>query len=253
MAKLTVLGSASATPDTSGRENTYMVLQGGSGKAILIDCAGGPLNRLRQAGVDFDDLTDVILTHFHPDHTYGFPMLLMGAWLLGRKLPLRVFGLHHCLERTEDQMSSYHWDEWPDFFPVAFHHLPEQEDTKVLENGDFRITASPVQHFIPTIGLRIEDKSSGKVLAYSADTAPCPELARLAYRADVLIHEAAGDTMGHSSAAQAGAIASEAEVGRLILIHFEMPMNRATSLEKEAATTFSGDIELADDFTTIDF
>jgi ribonuclease Z len=252
MLKLTILGSASATPDKSGRENTYMVLQGDSGKAVLIDCAGGPLIRLSKAGVEFDDLTDVILTHFHPDHTYGFPMLLMGIWLLGRRLPLRVFGLHHCLERVEDQMSFYHWDEWPDFFPTAFHHLPEREDTHVLENEEFRITASPVRHFIPTIGLRIEDKSTGKVLAYSSDTAPCPEVARLAYRADVLIHEAGGDVAGHSNPAQAGAIAAEAEVGRLVLVHYEMPDDDPSTLVDEAATTFDGPIELAEDYTVVE-
>jgi len=252
MAKLTVLGSASATPDNSGRENTYMVLHGNGGRAILIDCAGAPLVRLRKAGVEYNDLSDVILTHFHPDHTYGFPMLLMGMWLLGRRLPLRVLGLHHCLERTEDQMSFYHWDEWPDFFPVAFHHLPEQEDTHVLENDDFRITASPVRHFIPTIGLRIEVKSSGQVVAYSSDTTPCPEVARLAYKADILIHEAAGDIVGHSSAAQAGAIAAEAEVGRLVLVHYELPDHGENNLIAEAATTFNGPVELADDFGVIE-
>jgi ribonuclease Z len=165
---------------------------------------------------------------------------------------MRVFGLHHCLERTEDQMSFYHWDEWPDFFPVAFHHLPEREETHVLENDDVRITASPVRHFIPTIGLRIEVKSSGLVLAYSSDTAPCPEVARLAYKADILIHEAAGDVVGHSNAAQAGAIASEAEVGRLVLVHYELPDDGTNNLAAEAATTFNGPIELADDYVVID-
>ena len=255
MAKLTVLGSASATPDTSGRENTYMVLVGDSGAATLIDCAGGPLNRLRRAGVEFDDLTDIILTHFHPDHTYGFPMLLMGIWLLGRTRPLRVFGLHHCLERIEDQMSFYHWDEWPEYFPIPFHHLPEEEDILVIDNDDFRITSSPVRHFIPTIGLRIELKSNGKVIAYSADTGPCPEVVRLAFKADLLIHEAGGDVAGHSSPAQAGAIAAEAGVERLVLVHYVLPEAGESGREDilaEAGSTFDGPVELANDYDVIE-
>ena len=252
MSKLTVLGSASAIPDRSGRENSYMVLQGDSGRAVLIDCAGSPLVRLRQAGVEIDDVADVILTHFHPDHTYGFPMFLMGSWLLGRELPLRVHGLHHCLKRVEDQMSFYHWDEWPNFFPVPFYHLEEKEDVLVLDNDDFRITASPVRHFIPTIGMRIEIKSSGKVLAYSCDTSPCPEDIRLAHRADILIHEAGGEIAGHTSAEQAGAIAAEAQVSELYLIHYLIPDDGQQTFAEDAAGTYGGPVKLLDDYTVIE-
>jgi metal-dependent hydrolase (beta-lactamase superfamily II) len=38
--------------------------------------------RLSKAGVDFNRLTDLILTHFHPDHVSGVPMLLMNMWLI---------------------------------------------------------------------------------------------------------------------------------------------------------------------------
>jgi ribonuclease Z len=253
MAKVTILGSAAAVPDEN-HENTYMLLQGDH-SAVLIDCAGQPLVRLKRAGLPFDALTDVILTHFHPDHTYGFPILLMGMWLLGRQKPLRVYGLHHCLERTEDQMGFYHWEEWPNFFPIAFHRLPDRENMPVLDNSDFHITAWPVHHLIPTIGLRVEIKDSGKVLAYSSDTEPCPETVRLASGADILIHEAAGDDVGHSSAAQAGAIAAQAGAKRLILIHYRVwdtSQAENSALMEEARTTFDGPVELAQDFMEIE-
>jgi ribonuclease Z len=164
---------------------------------------------------------------------------------------LRVYGLHHCLERAEDLMSSYHWGEWPDFFPIAFHRLPDRENMPVLDNSDFRITAWPVRHLIPTIGLRVQVKDSGKVLAYSSDTEPCSETVRLAAGADILIHEAAGDDVGHSSAAQAGTIAAEAGVKRLVLIHYKVwNTNPAdtSALVEQACTTFEGPVELAQDF-----
>lgn len=253
MTKLTVLGSASARPDGSGREHTYMVMVGQSGKAVMIDCAGGPLSRLGKAGVPLDDLRDLVLTHFHPDHTYGVPMLLMGTWLNGRQLPLRVFGLRHCLERALDQMGFYHWDEWPDFFPIPFYHLPERENVLVLDNEDFVITASPVRHFVPTIGLRIKSKETGKVIAYSSDTSPCPEVVGLARDVDILIHEAAGATFGHSSAAQAGAVAAEAGAKKLVLIHYDVPDDGEQDLVAEAALNYDGPVELADDYTVIEF
>jgi len=248
--KLTILGSAAAVPDEN-HENTHMVLHGAHG-ALLIDCAGMPLVRLKKAGVPFESLTDVILTHFHPDHTYGFPILLMSMWLLGRATPLRVYGLHHCLDRTEDQMSFYHWDEWPAFFPVAFHRLPEREGVMVLDNEDFQVTASPVRHFIPTIALRILIKQTGLVVAYSSDTMPCPEMVRLAGGADLLIHEAAGAEYGHSSASQAGAVAAEAGVKKLVLIHYEVWERDTSGLVAEAQAQFGGPVILAEDFMVLD-
>ena len=69
------------------------------------------------------------------------------------------------------------------------------------------------------MGLRAEHSPSGRVAAYSCDTAPTPSVARLAEGADVLVHEATGDMDGHSSAEQAAEVAAEAGAGRLLLVH----------------------------------
>lgn len=246
MAKLVVLGSAFAIPDEK-HENTHFALVGDHG-FVMIDCAANPVVRLKQAGLDFQHLTDLILTHFHPDHVYGTPLLLMDMWLMGRQAPLRVYGLHHCLQRMEDLMAAYHWDEWPNFFPIAFHRLPERENMLVLDNADFRIISSPVRHLVPTIGLRIESKSSGKVMAYSCDTEPCPEFLRLAAGADLILHDSAGATVGHSSASQAGGIARDAKAKELLLIHYDVLHGSPERLPAEAAECFDGPIKLAEDF-----
>lgn len=228
-----------------------MVLEGQHG-AVMIDCAGRALVNLSRAGIGLEGVTDLILTHFHPDHVGGVPGLLMSAWLAGRSGPLRVYGLHHCLQRIEDLMMAFHWDEWTGFFPVAFHHLPEREGILVLDNTDFTITASPVRHYVPTIGLRVVVKETGFVFAYSSDTVPCPETVRLAQGANLLIHEATGtEPLGHSSAAQAGAIAQEAGVGTLGLIHYSVQRSDPAQLVAEAAATFRGPVTLCEDFMEI--
>jgi ribonuclease Z len=150
-------------------------------------------------------------------------------------------------------MGLYDWDDWPDFFPVVFFRLPASEFTPVLDCPDFTITASPVHHLIPTIGLRIEFRKSGKVLAFSCDTEPCDEVVRLSEGADVLIHEATGDSMGHSSAGQAGRIAAKAEVGELYLIHYATGNFSSGDLVKAAGVSFQGKVSLAKDFMTLDF
>jgi ribonuclease Z len=249
VAKVVILGSANAIPDEK-HENTHLAIVGN--ETTLIDCVGTPTVRLHKAGIGLSSINDLIVTHFHPDHVSGVPLLLMNMWLLGRQEPLRIYGLHHCLERLEDMMASYHWDNWPEFFPVAFHRLPERARVTVLQKDDYRVYSSPVRHLVPTIGLRIEGQSRGRAVAYSCDTEPAPSVIDLASGADVLIHEASGGGVGHSTAEQAGAVAHEAEVGRLLLIHYPTLGVDLSGLVAQARHTFEGDVALAEDLMEIE-
>ncbi len=251
MSRVIILGSSNAVP-SSEHENTHLAVVGEQ-RTVLVDCVSNPIVRLEQAGLDFNDLTDLILTHFHPDHVSGVPLLLMDMWLMGRRRPLNIYGLHHTLDRVEELMRLYGWADWPEFFPVAFCRLPVDEKTTVLDCPDFQIFSSPVRHFLPTLGLRFEFNRNGRVLAYSCDTEPCPQVVRLAEGADVLIHEATGATPGHTSAGQAGDIAAQAEVGELYLIHYPTGKYAQGDLVAEAKQHFQGPVKLAEDFMVLDF
>ena len=250
MAKIIVLGSSNAIPHKD-HENTHLVIVGEE-RAMLVDCSGNPILRLEQAGVDFNAITDLVVTHFHPDHVSGVPSLLMDMWLMGRKRPINIYGLHHTLDRLEALMGFFDWDKWPNFFPTAFVRLPASELTTVLDCPDFKVISSPVQHFIPTIGLRVEFKNQ-KVFAYSCDTEPCEQVVHLAAGADVLMHESSGPSRGHSSAEQAAEIAAQAEVGRLLLVHYPNGLYRNSDLISDARGRFLGEVALAEDFMTLEF
>ncbi len=250
MSKIVILGSSNAVAHKD-HENTHLVVVGRE-RAVLVDCPSNPIQRLERAGVDSNDVTDLIVTHFHPDHVSGAPLFLMAMWLMGRSRPLQVYGLRHTLDRFENLMSLFGWDQWPGFYPVTFQRLPAVGMASVLDCPDFKIFSSPVQHLIPTIGLRLEFPSQ-KTFAYSCDTEPCQEVVRLAGGADVLLHEATGDSPGHSSAAQAGDIATQAEVGRLLLVHYPNGPYRTSDLVAEARTRYPGPTSLAEDFTTLEF
>ncbi len=251
MPKLIFLGTSNAIPDEH-HENTHMVVVGEQ-RIVLIDCVNSPILRIKKVGLDFNRLSDLIVTHFHPDHVSGVPQMLMNMWLMGRSQPLNIYGLDHTLDRIEELMGLYSWSEWPDFFPVVFFRLPSQDMISVLECEEFNILAAPVQHFIPTIGLRIEFLKSKKVLAYSCDTEPCPQVLRLADGANVLIHEASGLLPGHSSASQAGIAAAQAEVGALYLIHYPTGEFTTGDMLSEAKMQFEGPVKLAEDFESISF
>lgn len=249
MSKLTILGTSYSVPDED-HENTHMVLVGDSHQ-ILIDCVSNPIVRLKQAGLRHEDLTDIVMTHFHPDHVSGVPLLLMGMGLLEREKPLDLHGLTYLVDIMERMFDDYQWQKWH-HFDVNFHKIPESNLHVIMDNEDFKIYSSPVVHFVPTIGLRIECKKSGKVLAYSCDTAPTDSVVELAMDADILIHEAAGFSSGHSTPEQAGEEASAANAKSLYLIHYPTGNLLDESIGEKAATTFDGPITIAQDFMTID-
>jgi ribonuclease Z len=251
MAKLVILGTSNAIA-TEDHHNSHMVIYSDS-SFVLIDCVDNPFVRLGKVGLNALEIKDLILTHFHPDHISGVPQFLMSSWLLGRREPLVIHGLAHPLNRVEKLMNFYDWNNWPNMYPVSFHRLPEQEHYPVLNNKNLRIFASPVEHLIPNIGVRVEFVESRKTMAYSCDTEPCEQVIRLGNRVDLLIHEATGAMPGHSSAAQAGQIARQANAAELCLIHYPVWEYDPTPLAIQASQTFGKPVRLCQDLMTFDF
>jgi ribonuclease Z len=250
MEQVIILGTASAVP-TREHENTHIFIYGGD-RAILVDTPGNPVIRLKEAGVDHAALTDVIITHFHPDHVSGLGPLLMDLWLLGRKKALTIYGLESTIDRAQKMMGLYGWHYWPGFYPVNFIIVPSHEMAPLIDVPGLRILASPVKHLVPTMGLRMEFGSPDRAIAYSCDTEPSQVVVRLAKGAQALIHEATGEGVGHTSPEQAGTIASQAGAKSLYLVHYP-PMNvDVEKLAAEAARTFSGRVVVAQDFQKID-
>jgi len=246
MTKITFLGTASAVPDRN-HCNTHFIVQSGR-RNFLIDCSGNPIVRLEQAAIDPLAITDIVLTHFHPDHVSGFPLLLMDLWLLGRTEPLIIYGLGDVIDRVEQMMALYEWDTWTGLYPVRFHNISDTDLTASFEVDGIKITTALVSHLIPGIGIRLTFPDG--VLCYSSDTAPCEAVVKLASGADILIHEASGAGKGHSSAEQAGSMAEKSGTKRLYLVHYP-PSSDLAQMVSQAKSTFSGEVCAAEDLMTV--
>ncbi|MCK4961451.1 MAG: hypothetical protein KAS19_03150, partial [Anaerolineales bacterium] len=61
-----------------------------------------------------------------------------------------------------------------------------------------------------------------------------------------------GAIVGHSSASQAGAIAREAGVDKLLLIHYQPGKIQSGTLLEQARETFPGEVVVAQDLMEID-
>lgn len=248
MDEIIILGSGFAHPQTEA-EYTHLFLKTDD-KKVLIDTGSNPIVSMYKAGINPHLLTDLIITHFHPDHVSGLPLLIMGLWLQQHHDPLVIHGLTSTINKIRANLDLYDWRDWPKLFPVEFHNLNETYSS-VIQSESLSVFSEPVKHLIPTIGLRCEIPHSQKIMAYTSDTEPCDAILEIADNANYLFHEAAGKAKGHSSAAQAGENATKSGVKSLYLIHY--PLDHTTTLIQEAGNTFNGPVFLAKDLMHLDF
>lgn len=218
---LYLLGTGAAVSDAH-RTTTMLAVatDGPSGRSTLaIDCGGDLVQRLMAAEIDLGTLDGLVVTHEHPDHVSGFPLFMEKIWLTGRKRPIPVFGVAAALSQARRVWEAFETSGW-DVPEIDWREVAHEPGAPVLDDEAWRVTAAPADHPVPTIGLRIEEKATGRVLAYSCDTAPSDAIAQLARGADVLVHEANGHQPGtHSSIEEAADVAAKANAGRLLLVH----------------------------------
>lgn len=236
---LWLLGTSGAVPDPR-RDYVSLVVED-AGCLILIEAGGSPFHRLGRMGLDPMRLEGVFLSHRHPDHLSGLPVLLMGLWLQRRARPLWIAGPEDTLERARALLELFEWRSWNGMFPVNWRPIPLEPGAVVETTGGIRLITAPVSHSVPTLAIRIELPEG--VAVYSADTEPCPELIRLARGADVLIHEATGSYPGHTPPERAGWVAREASVRRLVLVHVPPEVDEE-EWKTRAREAFEGPVEI---------
>jgi ribonuclease Z len=248
------LGTAGAVASAT-RDNTSLVLEAG-GAAVLLDCGGSAVHRLRRLGVDPLALTHVVVTHLHVDHSYGLPSLVRQSMLLGRRLPLTVRCRPEHAEPFRALLRLFDTLDRPGAFPLAVTPVDLTAGATAFTTGGLTVRTAPVTHgTMPNFAVRVEAAGAGAVV-YSSDTTPCDAVVELARGARTLVHEATylardhasspADT--HSTAAEAGEIAARAGVERLILAHVGAEYHDDVgAVAAEARGRFGGAVEVAEE------
>lgn len=247
MPVLHLLGTGAAL--SSGARTTTMLAVAVPGSVLLIDCGGDAAQRMLAQGIALDELEAVVLTHEHPDHIGGFPLLVERLWLAGRRHPLPVHGPEETLKRARRLWETFDTSGWEGVPELEWQPVALEQSAKVLTSDAWRVTAAPGEHSVPSIALRCEHRGTESAVAYSADTRPTGAVVRLAAGADLLVHEATGgEGGGHSSAEAAAEIAAEAGVARLVLVHLP-PETPDLEMARRSFTP----IELGEDGGRYDF
>ena len=166
---------------------------------------------------------------------------------------------------THHRITSVGWVLQEDARPGRFHPerareagVPEGEMWGELQRG--RSVTLPGGRLVLPEGI-VERPRRGRRVAVSGDTRPCAATAEAARGADLLVHECTfGDAEGaravettHSTAREAGRVAREAGVERLVLTHLSTRYDTdPSSLLAQATEEFPGVIEVARDGLVIE-
>lgn len=250
MAQLLLLGTGAALTDGS-REPTMLALRGET-STVVIDCGSNPIRQLQRLNIPLDSIERLILTHSHPDHLAGFPLLIIMLWLAKRSRPLPIHGPADAIDVARRVLAQ--WDTSAGLPELDWQVVPLAVNAPVARGAEFEITAAPGTHGrTPAIGLRVRDLRGRGTLAYSADTEPSPNIQALAAGVDILVHEATGQYPTHSTAEDAARIAKAAAARKLVLVHLA-PLVNDLNTQRQAAQAICGEaVYLGNDLDVYEF
>lgn len=220
------------------------------GEAVVLD-AGTGISRLLEPGVaawlEGCDALELVLTHYHLDHTIGLSYLPAVS-------PSRPVRIHAPGPPLVD------WDPGealcrlvsPPLFPVPLAEFPMSVELVRLTSESHVVGGLPLRirrqkHPGGSIGLRLGDR-----LAYVTDTVADGGTADFAAGVDLLLHEVwvgAGDEAadtGHSAADQVAGIARSAGVSRLMPVHLHPERTSADlrALAGQLEERLAGEVEV---------
>ena len=251
--RLTILGSGTTIPSRD-RSSPSLALWI-QGEPVLLDLGPGTLRQMARAGIRHEALRHIFLTHFHPDHTGDLVHFLFATrnpHVIRNRATVVIAGaagLNDFIRRLQDA-----WGDWlkvsPEIMKVREFDLTEKFES---EYRNFTVVTSPVDHTPHSLAYRLTDRK-GRCVVFSGDTGYCDALVDLSVGADLLVLEASFPeglaVQGHLTPAEAGKVATEAGVDRLVLTHF-YPEVLDTDIEEQCRRSYGGELILARDLMHI--
>lgn len=273
-------GDPAADPDQSGPATAIMV----NGTAYLVDFGAGVVRRAKSASVDRGikaleptNLRVAFATHLHSDHTVGYADLILTPWVLGRPVPLEVYGPAGIKEMTDHLLEAYRADFEARINPetgsggqTAEGHAVNAHEIKagvVYKDGNITVTAFPTKHAMESFGYRFD--APDRSIVISGDTNPTQATIDACHGCDILIHEVrslAGlakrpaafqrfASRYHTTTTQLAELASQAKPGLLILYHHAIALrpevnpsaSSPAELLREISTRYSGHVVVGRD------
>jgi ribonuclease Z len=215
--ELLFLGSGNAFA-AEGRAFSSFVLAG----RFLFDCGPTLLQQLQRAGLPTRDIGSVFISHFHADHFFGLPFLLLDAKYSGRTQELTIIGPPGIERVTLDLLDLG--------YPGLFNDTGRRYSLRFVEVSDglngstegLAFTAAQVDHVPDLECFAYRGELNGRSIVYSGDTTLCDGLLRIVRGADVIVLECSCQEVPvHLSPAGVAEVACHAPDARIIVTHLD--------------------------------
>jgi ribonuclease BN (tRNA processing enzyme) len=211
------LGVGEACDSNHGNSSVLITTENST---ILLDCGFSVPHRFFGVCNDADCLDFIWISHFHGDHFFGLPLLLLRFWQMKRTRPLLLIGQQDLALKTATALEL----AYPGFadklsFPLQFHTI---KAATPLHCKDLTLQVTPTIHSQCNYGLLLDDGKHH--LYYSGDGRPTPEVSQLARNCDLALHEAftlKNSMHSHGSVCGCLQLMEEAQIKQLALIHLE--------------------------------
>ncbi|HSJ28256.1 MAG TPA: MBL fold metallo-hydrolase [Acidimicrobiia bacterium] len=273
---VTMLGTGG--PHMSAERYGSAIAIEAAGALVLMDCGPATTYKMLRHGLSPVNLSALLITHHHYDHTVDVANLLLAQWeaCLGEFRPPSIIGPPPTA-RFVDQLVGPQGAFRPDidarrhspqsqfFYEYRGGRLPRRPElvTDVREiqprqeaelPSGWSVTTARAQHvqpFLESIAYRVE--VAGRTIVYTGDTEYCEDVIGLAEGADLLISmcgsvEGIGEKPAQMGTEGAGRTAAEAGVARVVLTHtgprIAQPGQRERAVT-EVARYFDGEIYFA--------
>ncbi|MFH1227724.1 MAG: MBL fold metallo-hydrolase [Planctomycetota bacterium] len=265
--KVTFLGSGTGIPYTR-RASPGILVESGNIR-LLMDSGPGALRQLARLGINSHQVSHLLYTHFHPDHTSDLITFLftaryqitspakrgltkatqefIGKHRTGfRTAPLTIIAPKGLKKFYQNILNLYYKWVVPTTYKLTLKEVLENS----FKIGNLNIKSSELKHEKYSVGYRLTG-TNNKSLVYSGDTEYCPEIVNLAKGADTLIIDSSApdqvDMPYHLRPLTMARIASEAKPNKLIMTHL-YPVCDEHNMAKQVRKYWPGKVEIARDF-----
>jgi ribonuclease Z len=198
--------------------------------SILLDCGFSAVRAVWKLADRAARMDALFVSHFHADHYFGIPALLVRFIEEGRTDRLTILGPTGIEGRVRRLLEmAYSNVLTAAKFDVYFLECTPGDEFK---HAGFSFAFAMSDHLMPCLAVRLT--AEGKSLLYSGDGRSTESTRRLARGCDLVIHEAFAlnkGVPGHGTVEDALAFAAEAGAGACALVHMDRAIRHT---EKDA-------------------
>ena len=197
---------------------------------LLIDCGYSAVQRIWKKDIH-NKINTIFISHFHADHTFGLPALLLRYREEKRETPLMILGAKGIEKYIRDITELAYPDNIDKLgFKLTFKEI-DTDSSLSIENTKYSFAKA--EHIDSSFAIRIEKDSKSAV--YSGDSGYCAKIVELAKNTDILIHEAytsqkekeAKELKKHSSFLSCALCAANSACKSLALVHISRNSGRS--------------------------